>query len=236
MEIYQSDFAVRAKEDESPVTLADEKAEAIITESLLRLAPGVPVVAEEAAAAGHLPDVSAGLFWLVDPLDGTKSFVRREGEFTVNIALVENGAPRMGVVFGPGMDALYAAAGPGSAIREKAGEKSILKVRAVPEDGLTVVASRSHGDPKLLDDFLAARKIAKLAKASSSMKFCVVAEGEADVYPRFGPTSEWDTAAGHAVLSAAGGRVLTEDGKPFLYGKPGFKNPNFIAWGAPEAK
>ncbi len=240
---------VRRKADSSPVTDADEVAEALILEALAKLTPDIPVVAEEAAAAGHIPDVSGGRFWLVDPLDGTKEFLNRNGEFTVNIALVENGRPVAGVVHAPALAMTWAGAqagagigapaggpsegGPAAAIFSEAGkEPTAIHVRAIPEAGATVIASRRHGSGAELDAFLAAYQVKDRIPAGSSLKFCLVAAGRADLYPRFGRTIEWDTAAGHAVLLAAGGQVETLDGQPLAYAKPGFENPFFVAKGA----
>ena len=237
LQVYATDFAVRGKDDASPVTQADEQAEALILESLAALAPGIPVVAEESAAAGRVPDLASlgGRFWLVDPLDGTKEFIGRNGEFTVNIALVERGEPLLGVVLAPALGPLGrlfgGCRGSGAFVEDAAGRRTIA-CRAVPDAGLTVVASRSHGDAAALDAFLAGRKVASLTNAGSSLKLCLVAAGEADLYPRLGRTMEWDIAAGHAVLAAAGGRVCRVDtGEPLRYGKPGFDNPHFVASG-----
>jgi 3'(2'), 5'-bisphosphate nucleotidase len=234
MQVYATDFVVRGKADASPVTEADERAERIIVERLRVLAPTIPIVAEEAVAAGQVPEVGE-CFWLVDPLDGTKEFVGRNGEFTVNIALVQHGAPVLGVVLAPALGAsgrLYAGlVGQGAWVEDGAGRRPI-RCRAVPPEGLTVLASRSHGDAAALDAFLAGRKVAALANAGSSLKLCLVAAGEADLYPRLGRTMEWDIAAGHAVLAAAGGEVSALDGTPLRYGKPGFENPHFVARGA----
>ncbi len=232
MEVYGSDFAVRGKDDASPVTEADERAERLIVPALAALTPGVPVVAEEEVAAGRVPQVGAR-FWLVDPLDGTKEFISRNGEFTVNVALVDEGAPVLGVVLAPAQGArgrLFAGAtGVGAWVEDEGGRRPI-RCRAVPAEGLTVVASRSHGDAAALDAFLAGRKVASTANAGSSLKLCLVAAGEADLYPRLGRTMEWDIAAGHAVLRAAGGEVTRiDDGRPLRYGKPGFENPHFVA-------
>lgn len=233
MQVYGTDFAVRGKDDASPVTEADERAEALITPALQALAPEVPVVAEEAAAAGQVP-ATGEWFWLVDPLDGTKEFVSRNGEFTVNVALVHRGAPVLGVVLAPAVGAhgrLFAGVvGQGAWVDEGAGRRAIA-CRTVPAEGLIVVASRSHGDAVALDAFLAGRRVARLANAGSSLKLCLLAAGEADLYPRLGRTMEWDIAAGHAVLAAAGGRVDTLAGTPLAYGKPGFENPHFVAQG-----
>ena len=230
MEVYATEFSVRGKQDTSPVTLADERAEAVIVAALRALAPDIPIVAEEAVAAGHMPRVG-GRFWLVDPLDGTKEFISRNGEFTVNIALVEDGAPRLGVVLAPAAGRLFAGVVGGAVYVEDAQGRRPIRCRAVPAEGLTVVASRSHGDAAALDAFLGKRKVASLRNAGSSLKLCLVAAGEADLYPRLGRTMEWDIAAGHAVLAAAGGRVTDLSGATLRYGKPGFENPHFVATG-----
>ena len=230
LEVYATDFTVRGKEDRSPVTEADERAEAIITPALERLAPGIPVVAEEAVAAGHAPEVG-DWFWLVDPLDGTKEFISRNGEFTVNIALVHQGQPVFGVVLAPAQNRLFVGAvGHEAFVEDEAGRRPI-RCRAVPEAGAVVVASRSHGDAAALDAFLLGRRVASTTNAGSSLKLCLVAAGEADLYPRLGRTMEWDIAAGHAVLAAAGGQVRTTGGQALRYGKPGFDNPHFVAEG-----
>ncbi|BAL25871.1 3'(2'),5'-bisphosphate nucleotidase CysQ [Azoarcus sp. KH32C] len=231
MDVYETDFAVRGKDDASPVTEADERAEAVILAGLARLTPEIPVVAEEAVAAGRIPQVFER-FWLVDPLDGTKEFIKRNGEFTVNVALVEHGEPVLGVVLAPALGLLYGGANGAGAFVEGGQERRTITCRHPPAEGLTVVASRSHGDAEALDAFLAGRKVANLVSAGSSLKLCRVAAGEADLYPRLGRTMEWDIAAGHAVLSAAGGTVKTLDGTPLRYGKPGFDNPHFVASGA----
>ncbi len=230
MEIYATDFAVRGKEDASPVTEADERAEAVILAALKSLTPDVPIISEEAAAAGIIPDVG-NRFWLVDPLDGTREFIKRNGEFTVNIGLIDDHRPLLGIVLAPALDRLFAGhVGSGAFIEEK-GVRRTIACRAVPPEGLTVVASRSHGAAGELDRFLAGRKVAKLTSAGSSLKLCLVASGEADLYPRFGRTMEWDIAAGHAVLAAAGGQVNTLAGEPLRYDKPGLDNPHFVASG-----
>jgi len=235
MTIYATDFAVRDKNDASPVTEADEKAEAVILAELARLTPDIPVISEEAAAAGRIPKVEQR-FWLVDPLDGTKEFISRNGEFTVNIALIDNGRPVLGVVLAPALGKtgrlFSGVVGQGAWVEDDAGRRAI-RCRAVPAAGMTVVASRSHGDAAALDAFFAERqiKVASLASAGSSLKLCLVAAGEADLYPRLGRTMEWDTAAAHAVLAAAGGSVRTLAGEPLRYGKPGLDNPHFVASG-----
>jgi 3'(2'), 5'-bisphosphate nucleotidase len=232
MAVYAEDFAIRRKDDASPVTLADERAEAIILEALAAASPEIPVIAEEQAATHGLPATAPDLFLLVDPLDGTKEFVNRNGEFTVNIALIEHGEPILGVVLVPVEDVLYAASGPGTARRRRgAGPPEAIAARRPPPDGVTVVHSRSHENNAALDAYLIGKNVAAKQVCGSSVKFCLLAAGEADLYPRFGPTMEWDTAAGHAILIAAGGSVTLHDGTPFRYGKAGFRNPGFIARG-----
>ena len=237
MAVYATDFTVHDKSDASPVTVADEQAEAVILAGLARLTPPIPVVSEEAAAAGQIPSFDkTQRFWLVDPLDGTKEFISRNGEFTVNIALIENAQPVLGVVLAPALGKtgrLFSGArGLGAQVEDDAGCRAI-HCRATPSHtfGMTVVASRSHGDAAALDAFLAERriKVDALVAAGSSLKLCLVAAGEADLYPRLGRTMEWDIAAGHAILAAAGGQVLTLSGAPLMYGKPGLENPHFVA-------
>lgn len=240
--IYQSDFEVLTKQDQSPVTAADHAAEKVILEHLAKAAPGILVVAEEQVAAGLGPTAGGATFFLVDPVDGTKEFIQKRGDFTVNIALIRDGEPVLGVVYAPAKSKLYA----GDAVNGIAftaaqspdetaqAARSPMRTRALPAAGLTVVASRSHRTPET-DAYLSKVKVADLVSVGSSLKFCLVASGEADFYPRFGPTMEWDTAAGHAVLSAAGGLVVNLDGSPFRYGKPGFRNPYFLAAGRIEA-
>lgn len=229
MEIYNSDFEVREKEDQSPVTEADEKAEAIILEELSRLAPDIPAIGEEAYTAGHRPDISGGIFWLVDALDGTKEFVKRRGEFTVNIGLVENGKPILGVVHAPAKELTYWGGLDGAFMCDDKGKTSQIEARFPADDGIVVVSSRSHRQGE--DEFLKDYKVKEEINSGSSIKFCLIAAGKADLYPRLAGTSEWDTAAAHAILSAAGGSVTTLDGGPFVYGKDDIVNPHFIAKG-----
>lgn len=231
MQVYQSDFAVRGKADASPVTEADEKAEALILNGLAELPLQFPVVAEEASAAGKVPEIG-DCFWLVDPLDGTREFINRNGEFTVNIALIEHGRPVLGVVLAPALDQLYAGCLAGGAYFEDAAGRQPIQVREPFPDGLDILASRSHGDINALEQLLAGRTVRNIVNAGSSLKLCLIAAGKADAYPRQGRTMEWDIAAGHAVLAAAGGHVQTFDGGPLLYGKPDFENPHFVASGA----
>ena len=236
MKHYEAGVQARRKTDESPVTAADEEAEALILKRLAEVFPGVPVIAEEEAAAGRIQDIGSR-FFLVDPLDGTKEFINRNGEFTVNIAEIVDGVPVRGVVYAPALSRLFFGETPGGAYEvqtsvtqafDAKATKSIA-VRATPADGMTAVASRSHRDAKT-DEYLTAFKVKDFVSAGSSLKFCLVAAGEADIYPRTGRTMEWDTGAGHAVLRAAGGSVTQLDGSPFVYGKaPVFENPFFVA-------
>ncbi len=228
------------KADKSPVTVADQDSEAIILEGLARTAPGVAVVSEEAAAAGHIPAVG-GTFFLVDPLDGTKPFIRREPYFTINIGLVENGTPVFGLVYAPALEDFYVTVGPGQAgaarlpPSSEAGTLAAcglepLRTRVPDPNALGALLSQTHLDTAT-ERFLDRYSVVERRAVSSSLKFGLLARGEADVYPRAGGTSEWDTAAGHALLVAAGGTVTAFDGSPLLYGKPGFRNSGFVAWG-----
>jgi 3'(2'), 5'-bisphosphate nucleotidase len=228
--VYGREFAHELKADDSPVTEADLRAEALILEALAELAPEIPVVAEESVTAGDVPQVGDGPFFLVDPLDGTREFISRNGEFTVNIALVEGRLPRLGVVHMPALDETFWGERDSGAWRRHArGAPERIRCRA-PGEALVVVASRSHRDAKT-DEYLRRFEVAELISAGSSLKFCRVAQGLADLYPRLGRTMEWDVAAGHAVLLAAGGGVETIEGEPLHYAKPGFENPHFVAHG-----
>jgi 3'(2'), 5'-bisphosphate nucleotidase len=235
LQVYGTDFEVRGKADASPVTLADEQAEALITPALRALipgGPGVPVVAEEAASRGDLP-AACERFWLVDPLDGTREFVQRNGEFTVNIGLVHDGQPVLGVVLAPALGRLYAGVpGLGAWLVGDDGLRQAIRCRPLPAAGATLAVSRAYGDAQRLQEWLQGRPVAQRVPAGSALKFGLLAAGQADLYPRFGRTMEWDTAAGHAVLLAAGGQVRDVAGQPLRYGKPGFENPDFIAHGA----
>ncbi len=237
MDIYNSDFSARSKDDASPVTDADELAEKIILAGLEHLLPGIPVLAEESFSAGFRPEVGS-TFILVDPVDGTKEFINKNGEFTVNIALIENRIPTAGCVYAPARERIYVGGTQAWAGTLKAGEAIVtnklasISTRTAPSGGLTGVMSRSHADAATLA-FADSAGVTERTSAGSSLKFCLVAEGLADVYPRFGPTREWDTGAGHAVLKAAGGAVLTPEGELFLYGKDEteYLNGPFVAWG-----
>ncbi len=238
MRIYASDFVVECKGDASPVTEADRRCEAIILKGLEAAAPTIPALAEESVSQGRSPALGEE-FFLVDPLDGTREFISRNGEFTVNIALARGGRPVLGVVFAPAIGKLCAGAAGKGAFRiavdgeGRTGPRQSIRTRSVSKSGLVAVASRSHRSPET-DDFLKTLNVADFKAAGSSLKFCLIAEGAADVYPRLGRTMEWDTAAGQAVLEAAGGRVVVHPGgEPLAYGKKerGFDNPHFIAWG-----
>ncbi len=234
MEVYQAaDHGVRFKADQSPVTAADEAADRIICRGLRAAFPGIPLVTEEDAATHAALD--APRFFLIDPLDGTKEFVQRRGDFTVNIALIEGGVPTRGVVYAPARARLFWTDEDGAAVEEHApfgtGKLGgLTPLRAARGPGpIRIVATKSHRNAAT-DAYLARYPGAEVVSAGSSLKFCLVAAGEADLYPRLGPTMEWDTAAGHAVLTAAGGRVMQADGTtPLVYAKPGFLNPDFIA-------
>ncbi|WP_219821525.1 3'(2'),5'-bisphosphate nucleotidase CysQ [Sneathiella aquimaris] len=231
LSIYNEDFDVSLKGDQSPVTEADVAAEKIIIDGLLKATPEIPILAEESVAGGHIPDLSGGTFWLVDPLDGTKEFVHKRGEFTVNIALIENGRPTMGVINVPAKDITYFAFAEGEAwMFNGADTPTRISARTAPANGLTVVASRSHRTPET-DAYIAKFEVAELVSAGSSLKLCLLAEGKADLYPRLGRTMEWDIGAGQAILEAAGGSVETLEGAPLRYGKDGYDNPDFVAKG-----
>lgn len=226
---------VRIKADSSPVTAADEAADVVITTALRELTPSILTVSEESAAQFG-GEARESTFWLVDPLDGTKEFITGRDEFTVNIALVQDGAPVLGVVFLPARNELYAGVvDRGAVVIDSRGERPI-RCRPLPREGAVVAVSRSHGDHAADGAMLKGIKVAGETAAGSALKFCLVARGDADVYPRAGRTMEWDTAAGHAVLVAAGGNVYDGSGVPLGYGKPSFENPSFLACGFPPAR
>ncbi|UWR84312.1 3'(2'),5'-bisphosphate nucleotidase CysQ [Phaeobacter inhibens] len=235
MEIYNSDeFEVKVKSDESPVTAADEAADALISAGLRAAFPDVMLVTEEQADSHSK---SGDTFLIVDPLDGTKEFIHRRGDFTVNIALVEKGVPTRGVVYAPARSRMFFTLADGSAVEETGtfdpaamGEIKPIRVADSNNDALMVVASKSHRD-QATDDYINKYAVKDSKSAGSSLKFCLVATGEADLYPRVGRTMEWDTAAGHAVLGGAGGQVVRfDDHAPLTYGKEGYANPFFIAY------
>lgn len=229
--IRERGFGKSLKSDQSPVTEADHASEALIVEGLRRMAPDIPVVAEEEIAAGHVPQ-AADCFWLVDPLDGTKEFAALRDDFAVNIGLIRDGRAVLGVVGVPAQGQLYGGiVGVGAWKRTAAGE-SRISARRVPAAGLDVIASRSHANDERMIAYLAGRTVNSVMNAGSALKFCRVAEGVADLYPRFGRTMEWDTGAPQAVLEAAGGAVrVLETGEMLRYGKPGWDNPHFVCTG-----
>ena len=228
MQVYEGpDFAVRAKGDASPVTEADEAADALISDGLRAAFPDVVLITEEQAASHAL---TASTFLIVDPLDGTKEFVQRRGDFTVNIAYVENGVPLRGVVYAPAQGRLFYTRADGVSVEEVGGVERMITVTKPDNAGLMVVASKSHRD-QATDDYIGKYAVKDMKSAGSSLKFCLLATGEADLYPRLGRTMEWDTAAGDAVLRGAGGRVVRfDDHSTLAYGKKGWDNPFFIAY------
>ena len=234
LKLVEAGFEIETKCDESPVTVCDRAAEMIILRALERCAPGVPVVAEEEVAAGRIP-AHGDVYFLVDPLDGTKEFVRGGDDYTVNIGLIIGGQPRLGVVYQPACDRLWGGLVGEGAFLEADGERRSIRTRELG-DRRAAVASKSHFTQSTADYLAEAIGLCEHVSVGSSLKFCIVAEGRADIYPRLSPTSEWDTAAGHAVLLAAGGRVDGPDGLPLAYGKTAFLNRAFCAtagWQAP---
>ena len=236
MRVYADPFDVTAKHDNTPVTEADLASERIIVRMLTEAFPDIPVVSEETVPeAGHERPEEAR-FWLVDPLDGTKEFVAKNGEFSVLIALIEHHRPVLGVVHGPAFGVTYLSHGSGTAMRRQGSGAFIpIRARAPSADGVVVIHSRSHENSRRLAEYFQGRPVLERHVCGSALKFGVLAAGEADFYPRFGTTMEWDTAAGQAVLEAAGGHVLGLDGAPLRYGKPGLKNDGFLAWGKKPA-
>lgn len=230
--IYASDFSVVYKNDKSPLTKADTKSQEIIKKLLENKFSGIPLLSEEGRTIPYEERSDWSLFWLVDPLDGTKEFVKRNGEFTVNIALIENNSPAFGVVYLPVSDILYYGGKRFGAFKKSGNEaaQAISVSGACPDGELVVVKSRSHPSAELTK-YLEQLKVKKLVPAGSSLKFCLVAEGTADLYPRLGPTWEWDTAAGQAVVEGAGGRVVTLDNVPIFYNKKNLLNDFFVVWG-----
>ncbi len=230
LEIYRTDFNVEFKADNSPLTAADMASHHIIVDGLRQLSPDIPILSEESANAPWAERRHWYRFWLVDPIDGTKEFTNRSGEFTVNIALIEHGVPILGVVTAPALGEVYwGVKGEGAFKRDKAGHIRRLNV-VVPPAIKRVVASKNHLNEET-EAFIEALGEHRLVQAGSSLKFCKIAEGHADIYPRLGPTCEWDTGAAHAILSAAGGKVETLEGKSLPYGKENVLNPHFVASG-----
>lgn len=228
MGFYDGEIASEHKGDGSPITQADLAAHNIIVNTLSKLTPEISIISEESEDK-KLPD--GEFFWLVDPLDGTKEFINKNGEFTVNIALIQNGMPILGVVYAPALDQMYIGNVPSNEAYKDHGDsgKNNIKVSYGSIEGSIVVGSRSHNDEEKMSAFLKGEKIKSFVGCGSSLKFCLIAEGKAQLYPRLGRTMEWDTAAGHAVLLAAGGSVKTLEGAPLVYGKNGLDNPHFIA-------
>ena len=230
LEIRAVGFAIEQKEDRSVVTEADRAAEALILAGLRQACPHIPVIAEEEVAGGVITE-AAPIFWLVDPLDGTREFTSGSDDFAVNIGLVRDGRMALGVVAVPATGELFGGIVGQGAWKRVGGVQTAIRTRATPSEGVTVVASRHHGAGPELDAFLANRTVAEIRNYGSSLKFCRLAEGIADLYPRFGRTMEWDTAAPQAVLEAAGGSVCNLDGTRLGYGKPGWENPHFVCFG-----
>ena len=233
LELRHTDTQVHRKQDGSPVTQADQEAEAIILAALRAHAAETAVVSEENAASHRQSPPRQ--FFLVDPLDGTREFLRPDGKgaFTVNIALIENGAPTLGVIHAPARGRLFSGIVGIGAWEESAGVRRPITVRPPPADDLLALVSRSHGDPET-DAWLRTHAVPQRQQVGSSLKFCLLACGEGDVYPRFGPTMEWDTAAGDAILRAAGGTTYAMEGETLRYGKEGYRNGGFVAWGRSE--
>ena len=228
--VRNRNFYVKHKEDRSPVTEADHAAEAIIVAGLRKATPGTSVIAEEEVASGQITE-PGDEFWLVDPLDGTREFTAGYGEFAVNIGLVRDGRPVLGVVAIPTTGEVFGGIVGQGAWKRVGAQQTAISARSPPEEGLTVLASRHHGSSRQLHDFLRDQLVAKRIDFGSSLKFCRLAEGIADLYPRFGRTMEWDTCAPQAVLQAAGGTVRTFDGQELRYGKPNWENPHFVCTG-----
>ena len=235
MRVYADPFEVTQKDDKTPVTEADLASERVIVEILRQACPDIPVVSEETVPAAGFASPAAR-FWCVDPLDGTREFVAKNGEFAVLVGLIEHGRPVLGVVHGPAAGATYVAYGPGTAMRRlNGGDFAPMRARVPPPDGVVVVHSRSHENSRRLAEYFEGKSVLERKQCGSALKFGLLAAGDADFYPRFGTTMEWDTAAGQAILEAAGGHVLGLDGAPLCYGKPGLKNDGFLAWGAKPA-
>lgn len=235
MKIYQEDFVVMIKADSMPVTKADQEAEAIIIPALAAIAPHWTIVAEEDSSENGAPIHISNPFWLVDPLDGTREFMSRNGEFTVNIGLIKDKKPFLGVIYAPALGVSYYGIVGLGAWRVEDKDRSTPKAIFAKEPsnaGHIMISSRRHGDLKNQDDLLGSIKIKERINTGSSLKFCLIAEGKGDIYPRLGRTMEWDTAAGQAILEAAGGEVTTLEGEVFSYQKQAdFANPSFLAWG-----
>jgi len=228
--VKRAGFAVERKLDQSVVTEADRVAEALIAGGLRAATPAIPVVAEEEIAAGHIPS-SAHRYWLVDPLDGTRDFAKGSDEYAVCVGLVEGGRAVLGAIAVPAMGEVFGGRLGAGAWKEDAAPRRAIATRPAPAGGLVVLASRTYANDPRMAPFLAGRAVAETRPCSSAVKFCRVAEGAADLYPRFGGTMEWDTAAGQALVEAAGGRLTDTEGRPLRYGKPDWRNPDFVCYG-----
>jgi len=230
LDIYNTDFEVRYKDDGSPVTDADQFAEELITKELTKLLPGISVIGEETVAKTRDSLINQHTFWLVDPIDGTKEFIKKNGEFTVNIALIHEQLPILGIVGAPALNCMYRAHGVATSQRRtNSNTWQRISSETIPHEGCVAISSRSHGDKTKLQNLLTNNQIRTYEVLGSSLKFCRVAEGAAHIYPRYGPTREWDTAAGHAILLGAGGAVFVAEDRELQYGKTDWINPDFIA-------
>jgi 3'(2'), 5'-bisphosphate nucleotidase len=232
LKLYQSGTPTIIKRDGSPVTAADHASDAILRPGLAGLTPAIPVVSEEGVEAGEVPDISGGTFWLVDPLDGTKEFIGQTGEFTVLIGLIEDGRPTLGTIYGPVADELYSAAVPNSAWGVTKAGREALQARRPPADGRLTVTSSYRRTNSALEAYLETVSVGERIRRRSAFKWADVARGAADLYPGFGVSYEWDTAAGHALVIAAGGSATLVDGSPLAYGKPKFLNSDILVIGA----
>lgn len=226
---YKNEGTVTIKNDGSPLTLADLASHRKICDGLSKITPSIPVISEESYDQCNL-SMSSRIFWLIDPLDGTKEFINQNGEFTTNIALIENNSPSMGVICAPSKNLTYSGIVGLGAFKQIENQTQLnISTQSPNKDGYIVVGSRSHGKDSEMDTYLKGKHISEIRHVGSSLKFCQIAEGSAHFYPRIGRTMEWDTAAGHAILLAAGGKLVTTLNEHLLYNKPRFENPHFIA-------
>lgn len=235
LDIYDTDFSIEDKEDMSPLTAADKASHQMICDRLKEIYPYIPILSEEGRDISYEERKNWDLFWLVDPLDGTKEFIKRNGDFTVNIALIEKGYPVLGVIYVPVLDVMYVGTRDSGAYKiDERGNKVTIKANQEVKDRITMVESRSHPSKELeifINELEKTYKSIERIQKGSSLKLCAVAEGTADIYPRLGPTMEWDTAAGQAIVESAGGTVTTLDGARFRYNKPSLLNDYFIVTG-----
>ena len=231
MKIYNTNFTVKTKADNSPVTEADKVAEKLIMNGIREgITASYPIIGEEAYTAGESPDINDGPFWLIDALDGTKSFISKNEHFTVNIALIDARRPVLGVIHAPALGDTYWGGSSGAFAEYSGKAAETISCRKPDDSGLSVVASQNHRSPEL-EDFIAQLNVTSSTSIGSSLKFCLIANGSSDIYPRLGRTMEWDIAAGHAIVKAAGGSVKKMDGSEMTYGKIGLENPDFIVRG-----